>query len=290
MKNLQEKKLHGQPDFPFAVYPGRLPEFGTGYPMHSHEELELVCVQEGSGILTVRAERIRIRAGDLVVIPSHTVHSFEQLDREEMRYHTILFRLSLLEENPGIRKYTAALRNLGEAKLWILPKGEALNGYLMPSVTELLQYRCHRDDGFELMVCSHLYRILYILYRESGDPAAAEARKQANYEKRKELLEYLQEHYAQPMSLTQAAERIGFSRSHFMRLFRQWTGTSFNQYVKQLRLDTAAEQLRTTGKRVGEIAQETGFQNISYFTRAFADKYHMPPSDYRRIWQKKKEM
>ena len=34
MRNLQEKKLHGQPDFPFAVYPGRLPEFGTGYPLH----------------------------------------------------------------------------------------------------------------------------------------------------------------------------------------------------------------------------------------------------------------
>lgn len=287
MKNLQEKKLHGQPDFPFAVYPGSLPEFGTGYPMHWHEELELVCVREGTGILTVQTQRIQIRAGDLVLIPPQTVHSFEQMAGEEMRYYTILFRLSLVEANPGIAKYTAALWNQGKKSCY-LPKGDGLNERLMPSVMELLQYRNHRDDGFELLVYSHLYRILYEILRESSDGAVEQDRKHANYDRIKEILEYLKENYAQSITVAQAADRCGFSQSHFMRLFREMTGTSFAQYGKLQRLNIAAEQLRTTGKRVGEIAEEVGIGNLSYFSRAFEEKYHMSPSAYRRVWQEKK--
>lgn len=66
-----------------------------------------------------------------------------------------------------------------------------------------------------------------------------------------------------------------------MKLFRELTGSSFAQYVKNYRLEMAARKLRTTGSRVGEIAEEVGFHNLSYFTRAFEAKYHMTPGSYR---------
>lgn len=285
MKNLQEKKLHGQPDFPFAVYPGRLPEFGTGYPLHWHEELELICVHSGTGIITVQGERYLVQQGDLLLIPPHRVHSIQQRDREEMHYHNILFRLSLLETHPRVEAYTAVLWDKSKEKPCFLPRGTALNEALTPPVMELLQYRTQRDTAFDLMVYSHLYRILYHIVAQCGDAGAQRVRKNASYEKMQEILEYLKENHARPITVPEAAGLCGFSESHFMRLFRELTGTSFTQYVKLQRLNTAAELLRTTGKRVGEIAEEVGIHNLSYFTRSFEEKYHMTPSGYRSAWQ-----
>lgn len=289
MRNLQEKKLHGQPDFPFAVYPGQLPEFGTGYPLHWHEELELICIHAGRGIVTVQAERFPVSSGDLVLIPPETVHSIGQRDGEELRYHTILFRLSMLERDPRVEKHTALLWDREKEKPFFLPKGSELNEQLMPPVLALLQYRSRQEPAFDLMVYAHLYTILYHIVRQCGDSAAERVRKNANYEKMKGLLDHLRTHYRQEITVREAAAMCGFSESHFMRLFRELTGTSFAQYVKHLRLHIAAEQLRATGNRVSEVAEHVGFHNLSYFTRAFSEKYHMSPGEYRKKWQSTQE-
>ena len=285
MKNLQEKKLHGRPDFPFAVYPGRLPEFGREYPLHWHEELELICIHSGIGVVTVQARQFVVREGDLILVPPQQVHSIRQHREEEMHYHTVLFRLSLLEQSPRVANYTAVLLDKTKTHPVFLQKGSELNSLLRPSVGQLLEYREKRDTAFDLLVYAQMYTSLYHIVRHCGEEAAEQVRKSANYEKLRELLTWLKVQYPNAITVSQAAARCGFSESHFMRLFRELTGTSFAQYVKQLRLTAAADLLRTTGDRVGEIAESTGFHNLSYFTRAFSEKYHMSPGDYRKQWE-----
>lgn len=286
MRNLQEKKLHGQPDFPFAVYPGRLPEFGTGYPLHWHEELELICVQSGTGIITVQAERFEVHSGDLILIPPQTVHSIEQLGENVMHYYNVLFRLSLLETHRSVEQYTAVLRSHSRELPVFLPKGNRLNEDLMPSVQALIEHRKQVHTSYVTMIYSHLYAIVYHLVESCPETGAEALRKNANYEKMHLVLEYLRDNYARETTVREAAAMCGFSESHFMRLFRELTGTSYAQYVKHQRLSQAAEQLRTTPRRVSEIAENVGFHNLSYFTRAFEKKYHMTPSAYREAWRK----
>lgn len=285
MRSLQEKKLHGQPDFPFVVYPGRLPKFGTEFPLHWHEEVELICIHSGIGIITVQAQTYTVREGDLILIPPGTVHSIRQYGQEEMTYHTVLFRLSLLERDDRCKQYTAVLRDARKEKPTYLPKGNELNETLTAPLMALLEHRKKQNTVFDLMVYSYLYQILYQIVCRCPDAAAEQVRKNASYEKLQELLSWLKEHYREETTVAEAAARCGFSESHFMRLFRELTGTSFAQYTKQLRLIAAAEQLRATGCRVGEIAENVGFRNLSYFTRAFTEKYHMSPGEYRRKWQ-----
>lgn len=287
MKNLQEKKLHGQPDFPFVVYPGRLPEFGTGYPLHWHEEVELIYVRSGSGIITVRAERFSVRSGDLVLIPPKTVHSIEQLAQEQMHYDNVLFRLSLLETHRLLEPCTAVLYSGSKDLPVCLPKGDSLNELLTPSVLTLIACRKQEHTPCVALIYSHLYAILYHILEHCPDAAAQCPGRNANDAKMQEILEYLQENYAREITVGDAAKLCGFSQSHFMRLFRELTGTSFAQYVKLQRLNKAAELLRATADRIGEIAEAVGFHNLSYFTRAFEEKYHMTPSAYREVWRKK---
>lgn len=287
MMNLQEKKLHGRPDFPFVVYPGHLPRFATGYPLHWHEEMELICVRSGTGRITVRGQQYDVQEGDLVVIPPRTVHSIQQLEEREMRYFNILFRLSLLEGLPGAAAFLERFRSCGRGIPVLFPRDSETNRALLGVVLELGESRKKEHTDYLLMIYSHLYRILYIIGQECLTSGEKTFRKNASQEKIQEILEYLQEQYAREITVGEAAARCGFSESHFMRLFRENTGTSFSQYVKLQRLNVAAQQLRTTEKRIGEIAEEAGFHNLSYFTRAFAEKYHATPSDYREIWRNK---
>ena len=281
MRNFHEKKLHGLPDFPYAVYPGNLPGYGTGYPLHWHEEMELIYVHSGTGIVTVQAERYEVHSGDIVLIPPQMVHSIDQLNQSAMTYNNILFRLSMLGSDHGITKYTLPLCSHSKTIPFYLPKGNCLNEKLTASVLELIHNRKQVHSDFTLMICSHLFAILYHIVHDCQDSTALDIRKNSNYEKMKVILEFLREHYSEEITVRKAADTCGFSESHFMKLFRELTGTSFAQYVKHLRLNAAEEMLRTTGKRIGEIAEEVGFHNLSYFTRAFEEKYHTTPSAYR---------
>lgn len=277
MENLHEKKLHGAPQFPFVIYPGNLPDYLTSYPLHWHEEMELIYVVSGTGSITVQAEHFTVQTGDMVVIAPHNVHSIEQLGDNTMAYFNILFRLSMLD-----MEYTKLLYGQGRAIPSYLPKGDTLNDKLKPMILELILNRKLVNSDYSLMIRSHLCAIVYHIIHdrvEKGEPIISA---HTNYDRLKVVLEYLRENYARETTVEQAAAMCGFSASHFMKLFRELTGTSFAQYVKHLRLDAAAKLLRSSGKRVGEIAEEVGFRNLPYFTRAFTKKYHMSPGNYRK--------
>ena len=74
----------------------------------------------------------------------------------------------------------------------------------------------------------------------------------------------------------------GYSASHFMRWFKEMTGTSFAGYLIEFRLARAAGELKNTNDTVLEIAERTGFDNLSNFNRLFKKKFELTPSQFRK--------
>ena len=98
--SLRETASHGKKIFPFAVYHGRIPEWLDGFPLHWHDEFEIIFVSYGTGIVTVQGSRFLCCEGDIVLIPPGAVHSILQNGDDCIAYYNILFSISLLEENP----------------------------------------------------------------------------------------------------------------------------------------------------------------------------------------------
>ena len=132
------------------------------------------------------------------------------------------------------------------------------------------------------MVKSSLFAIISYLNRHSLPVSNSELTLQNTYDKLKKVLLYIQEHYETDISVSAAAGMCGFSSSYFMKLFKELTAKSFSQYLKNYRLEMAARQLTKGGEKIIRIASDTGFRNLSYFTRAFTDKYGVSPSAYRK--------
>jgi AraC-like DNA-binding protein len=67
-----------------------------------------------------------------------------------------------------------------------------------------------------------------------------------------------------------------------MRYFKETMGTSFVDYLRDYRLTIASRLLTTSDSSILDIAAESGFENLSYFNRAFKAHFGMTPRDYRK--------
>jgi AraC family transcriptional regulator len=92
---------------------------------------------------------------------------------------------------------------------------------------------------------------------------------------------YIRGHLNDPLDLTELADRAGFSRFHFHRVFRAVVGEPLAAYVRRERLQWAAGRLRDGGRDVTSIALEAGYETPSAFARAFREHYGVAPSAFR---------
>ena len=97
----------------------------------------------------------------------------------------------------------------------------------------------------------------------------------------KRMLQYIQEHYTEEIFLSQIAESAHIGESECLRCFRSMIVCSPLQYVKQLRLQKAAELLLSTNLKISEIGMQCGFQEMSYFAKEFRAVKGCTPRDFQ---------
>jgi AraC family transcriptional regulator len=95
------------------------------------------------------------------------------------------------------------------------------------------------------------------------------------------VIQHLEQHLDDDLSLPELAGVASFSPFHFHRVFRALTGEGVAEHVRRLRLERAAARLRNTSRSILEIALEAGYQAHESFTRAFEAAFHASPSHYR---------
>ena len=91
---------------------------------------------------------------------------------------------------------------------------------------------------------------------------------------------FLDQNYAEPLSLKQTAKHIGISPAYLSRIFHKEFGVSFSDYLTSQRLQVARKLLQTTRLQIAEIANRCGFSSSSYFIKVFSDHYKVTPKNY----------
>lgn len=284
---LHETKIHGTIDFPYIVYHGKIPDFIHSYPLHWHDEAEIIYVTKGCAKITVWSNTYHVQEGDIVILMPHVIHSIEQLDSHHAEYFNIVFHFSILEkpeENSRYDKYLKPFLAHEKSVNCYEPKGTKLNTCLTPLLLSLIENRRNSYTTCEYLVKSNLFMIMHYLNQACINTDKNEVLLQENYHKLKTVLYHVQNSYAQNITIKQAAALCGFSESHFMKLFKELTGMSFTAYLVNYRLELSAKQLIETEQKIIDIATNCGFNNHSYFTRAFLRKYNLTPAKYRRTF------
>jgi AraC family transcriptional regulator len=97
-----------------------------------------------------------------------------------------------------------------------------------------------------------------------------------------QIIEYIELHLADPLTLHDLAEMAGFSDYHFHRVFQSMVGDPVMEYVRKRRLVRAAHEMADSDKRILDIALDHGFQSHETFTRAFKKMFGFTPGEYRK--------
>ncbi|XCP86655.1 AraC family transcriptional regulator [Roseburia hominis] len=282
-EEFHENKKHGSLLFPFNIYPCTIPGDFPSVPLHWHKDLELIYVKKGKGYVQMDREVFFAASGDIFVCPPGCLHAIRGDEGASMEYENIICEVEFLGGGAAdvcAREYLVPL----EAGQLLLPMHLEEKQEEYAKVQECLSYLEHlckeRPKGYELGVKSVMLALLFLFLKVNpGSPR----KDSLDTVRLKETLQFIETHYKKQISVAEIAEYCGLSNSHFMRWFKEMTGSSFVSYVNERRLAAAASLLRQTEDKILSIAGETGFSNLSHFNRQFRARYKVTPKQYRQI-------
>jgi AraC family transcriptional regulator len=117
--------------------------------------------------------------------------------------------------------------------------------------------------------------------RQTGSPATPAASEQHSVRKLDRMLDFIDASLSEHLTLDNLAQRVGVSRAHFARRFRDLTGMSPHRYLMNRRVEKAKKLLKETRISLANIALEVGFSNQAHFSAAFHAMTGLTPSHYR---------
>lgn len=290
MKPSIPSPLHVQPDkislparFPLSVSrsKGVTPSFQR---LHWHRALEINWITKGSGIYAINGREYPFERGDLFLIDSHDLHrAYEGKNLEMM---IVMFEPSLLG---GEQRYDPELlmpfRQTGAQFSNHIPhdhpSGERLAGYM----EDMLREYEHEDASY----ISAIRGLLLLFLAEVNRKCRVEPDAHRNAETSSRHLEQIRaviqamdSGLQQAWTLKELADLAHLSPSRFSALFNRIVGTSPMNYLVQLRLEQAVRLLEQEELSVLEIAEASGFRNLSNFNRLFLHHIGTSPSVLRK--------
>ncbi len=103
-----------------------------------------------------------------------------------------------------------------------------------------------------------------------------------------DILDYISENYKNIDNLDMLADKFYTSRSHLCRLFKQHTNSSIIKYINILKVQSSMELLSNNNLTISEVAEQSGFKNLSYFGKVFKSIIGVSPLKYRKNIQSAK--
>lgn len=279
--SLQETKHHGEVRFPFNIYPCTIPGDFRQVAIHWQDSMELVYIKRGSGLVQTGAQVCTAQSGDIFVLTPGTLHAIRQTESCTMEYENIIFDVELLggTEDLCAEKYLLPLQSGRLALPEHITPDEAWYPQAADCLKEAEEANRCKQFGYELCIKGALLRFLALLIAQSKALPPAE---KASTQRLRAVLQWISAHYSEPVCVADAAALCQCSPNHFMRWFRQMTGQTFIIFLREYRLNAAAEALRTTEDTILSISEQCGFENLSYFNREFKAHFGMTPREYRK--------
>lgn len=96
------------------------------------------------------------------------------------------------------------------------------------------------------------------------------------------VVAFMVDHLHEKLSLNQAADLLSMNASYFSRFFKKSTGSTFCDFLTQIRIGKACELLSTTDRHITSICYEVGYSNVANFNRRFREQKELTPREYRR--------
>lgn len=274
---------HGTALFPAACYHDDL-EKGE-VPWHWHDEIETTVVEGGAAVVSVGGESYVVQPGDGFFISAGALHGMWPAGPGPCRLRAVLFHPRLVGggmDSIFWQRYLQPLLSDPCRQCVCFSREVPWEREALQAVEEAWQACAGEPPGYEFRMREELSREVFLLSQHRPAVQTPPSEKALrDTERIKIMLQYIQEHCGEELTTAKIARSAAVSESECLRCFRAMVGTTPIQYVKQLRIQRAAELLASTERRIADIGAACGFQEMSYFAKTFRTLKGKTPSAYR---------
>ncbi|WP_068784984.1 AraC family transcriptional regulator [Paenibacillus phocaensis] len=261
--------------------------------MHSHRFVEIVLVTDGEGFHFIDDEVVRVATNDLFLLPAGAKHVFRPGHTGSRRPLTVYNCLyepsklrSCLEHLPGFEELNRSRRCLFGEEAATPGRPGWLHLRDCDSQWSTWFRRAYREfteraPGYLIKLYSLFIELAVMLERHLEREASGSATAPGN-RGMEEIIRQINTSLHHPLTARSFASANHISERHFHRLFRQYAGCTFNDYVQKRRIETSCELLVSTRLPVQEIMRAVGYADRKHFLSLFRQTLGSSPSEYRR--------
>lgn len=278
---LREIRQHGTMTFPFQHYHNVEESFaGRNIAWHWHKEFELGFVVRGAMVCLIGEHRIPLDYGDGLFINSGVIHRYEWGKNGAMK--NILFAPELVAP-AGSDIYSKFVQPIAEKRVEFcaLRRSVPWQAAVMQELRHMYNLADGEDPCRELAIHTHICQMWQELYQHLEQVQAVSGQNIVARARMRLMLQFIQDHYAEKITLDDIASSANVSKSEALRCFRSIAQASPVSYLNEYRLFRARELLLRAGTTISDAALATGFDNLGYFDRVFRKKFGMTPRQFR---------
>lgn len=275
------------PDFPYVVHRDETKNFLGGYvPWHWHGEIEFTYVVEGTLEAGYKEKTILLNPGDGAFTNSNTLHAMGK-SGEDVVFYSQIIQKSFLGGKPGSawesRYLLPVIENKG-FEYCIFRKENKEDAEILDRLRVTSLCGEEKAWGYEFELRNSLSQVwLALCKRNHLEDAEKWKRRNAEDERIKKMMRFIQEEYANPLRAEDIARAADVSTRECFRCFSKNLSMTPFHYLMQHRVMEAAESLRQSDDSITKIGLECGFLSNSYFTKIFKEQMGCTPSEYRRM-------
>lgn len=265
--SLKEQVLHRSGSLPLKIYS----ETYVNY--HWHDEIEFIIGGEDTALCCVNGESTELKKNQAMLVHSGECHSIATNGTSPIT--AIVFSPSLISDRLTDSLFSGKVR----FKSLFTKDADTKIFSLFESVIS-----CYNaaEFGYEFVLKTLLCQIFCHLLR---DKSYSFSTADETHSKERDLFEFVHNHYAEPVTLSNITASTYYSKSYVIKLFKKHTSLTPIEYVIRYRLSKAKERLRSTDDSVLKIALSCGFKTPGYFIRSFHTHFGITPTQYRKSFR-----
>lgn len=243
---------------------------------HFHQNPEIIYVLEGTARVELDSDSYKLHKGDFILINANKRHSYQEAGGE-LLLAVFYINFSLIAEYMGTNQLLFWCNTVTD-------RSEAYD-QLRHALDRILNRFYDREKEGEIYLNSIYYEVVYLLmsnFMIRGDDARIKEQFSPENSRIFEIQNYVQANYTKPLSLNDLTRKLYLSNAYLSKYIKKHFGLSFLEYVNNVRLFHAVDELIYSDKKITRIAMDNGFPTAAAFNKAFKEIYHLTPSAYRQ--------
>lgn len=243
--------------------------------LHFHQEPEIIYILNGSVQVKIEAERYKLKTGDFLLVNANKNHEVSRIEKDTL-IAQFYINLSMLSE----------LLETNRLLFWCNSTNDRNDAYekLRKALDRIVLHSQDREKEGKLYMTGICYEAVYILaayFMIRADDDRIKEMMNPDSARIFDIQNYVQSNFHSQISLNDLAQKLDLSNAYLSKYIKKHFGMSFVDYVNNIRLLHAVDELIYTDKKITRIALDNGFPTAASFNKVFKEVYQITPSVYR---------